>query len=181
MLGVTAALNFAAAELDLTDGHRLATGNRAYDRLLRGLRWQGERGFAILIGHWNRLRHTTASPRTIGDIVAAALHLTPLRMQIPTRKSLRSLHRHSHRLGSSRSRVYQPKQDASKVRQERHPLVPLMVGVGVAGRGPVDGTWTTCSMGRRGGRTGRSLTAPGHRGTGAPGHRGTGAPGHRAN
>ena len=97
-LGVTAALNWSAAELDLpaladsgyestghgiktpikqpTDGKPLATDNRAYNRLLRGLRWQGERGFAILIGRWKTLRHTTVSPRRTGDIVAAALHLT---------------------------------------------------------------------------------------------------------
>ncbi|MFI2649246.1 transposase family protein [Micromonospora fulviviridis] len=58
------------------DGRRLAPDNRAYNRPLRGLRWQGERGFAILIGRWKTLRHTTVSPRRIGDIVAAALHLT---------------------------------------------------------------------------------------------------------
>lgn len=50
--------------------------NRAYNRLLRGLRWQRERGFAILIGRWRTLRHSTISPRRIGDIVTAALHLT---------------------------------------------------------------------------------------------------------
>jgi hypothetical protein len=97
-LGVTAALNWSATELDLpaladsgyenagqgiktpvkrpADGKPLAPGNRAYNRLLRGLPWQGERGFAILIGRWKTLRHTTAGPRRIGDIVAAALHLT---------------------------------------------------------------------------------------------------------
>jgi hypothetical protein len=99
-LDVTGALNWAAAELDLatladsgyestghgiktpvkqpTDGSRLAPDNRARNMLLRGLRWQGERGFAILIGRWKTLRHTTASPRRIGDIVAAAVHLTHL-------------------------------------------------------------------------------------------------------
>jgi hypothetical protein len=97
-LGITAALNWAAAELDLpaladagyegaghgiktptkqpADGKPLAITNRSVNRLLRGLRWQGERGFAILVGRWKTLRHTTASPRRIGDIVAAALHLT---------------------------------------------------------------------------------------------------------
>jgi len=97
-LGLTAALNWAAAELNLpaladagydsaghgvktptrqpADGKRLAIANRSVNRLLRGLRWQGERGFAILIGRWKTLRHTTVSPRRIGDIVAAALHLT---------------------------------------------------------------------------------------------------------
>jgi hypothetical protein len=97
-LGITAALNWAAAELNLptladagyegaghgiktptkqpTGGKRLAVANRSVNRLLRGLRWQGERGFAILVGRWKTLRHTTASPSRIGDIVAAALHLT---------------------------------------------------------------------------------------------------------
>ena len=97
-LGVTAALNWSAAELDLpaladagydgaghgiktpvrqpADGKRLAVSNRSVNRLLRGLRWQGERGFAILVGRWKTLRHSTVSPRRIGDIVAAALHLT---------------------------------------------------------------------------------------------------------
>jgi hypothetical protein len=97
-LGVTAALNWSAAELDLpaladsgyertgqgiktpvkqpADGKPLAVDNRAYNRLLRGLRWQGERGFAILVGRWKVLRRTTISPRRIGDVVAAALHLT---------------------------------------------------------------------------------------------------------
>jgi hypothetical protein len=96
--GVTAALNWAASELGLPTvadagyenaghgiktpvrqppgGHRLAVDNRTHNRLLRGLRWQGERGFAILTGRWKALRHTTASPRKTGDIVAAALHLT---------------------------------------------------------------------------------------------------------
>lgn len=97
-LGITATLNWSAAELNLpaladsgyestghgiktpvkqpTDGKPLAIANRTYNRLLRGLRWQGERGFAILIGRWKTLRHTTVSPRRTGDIVAAALHLT---------------------------------------------------------------------------------------------------------
>jgi hypothetical protein len=97
-LGVTAALNWAATALHLptladsgyenaghgiktpvkqpADGHRLAVSNRTYNQLLRSLRCQGERGFAILVGRWKTLRHTTASPRRIGDIVAAALHLT---------------------------------------------------------------------------------------------------------
>ena len=93
-LNITAALNWAAAELNLptladsgyegaghgietptkqpADGKPLAIANR----LLRGLRWQGERGFAILVGRWKSLRHSTISPRRIGDVVAAALHLT---------------------------------------------------------------------------------------------------------
>ncbi len=58
------------------DGRRLAIDNRAYNTLLRSLRCLGERGFAILTGRWHSLRHTTASPRSIGDTVRAALVLT---------------------------------------------------------------------------------------------------------
>ena len=53
------------------DGRRLAIDNRAYNRLLRSLRGLGERGFALLTGRWYALRHTTASPRSVGDIVRA--------------------------------------------------------------------------------------------------------------
>ena len=97
-LDITAAPYWAAATLDLpsladagyhgvgqgihtpfkqpTDGRRLDADNRTYNVLLRSLRCQGERGFAILTGRWRTLRHTTASPRKLGDIVRAALHLT---------------------------------------------------------------------------------------------------------
>ncbi|HLL64488.1 MAG TPA: transposase family protein [Micromonosporaceae bacterium] len=96
--GVTAALYRAASHLNLptladsgyegaghgihvpykqpTDGRRLAVDNRAYNTALRSMRCLGERGFAILTGRWHTLRHTTASPRNVGDIVRAALHLT---------------------------------------------------------------------------------------------------------
>jgi hypothetical protein len=50
--------------------------NRAYNALLRGLRCLGEREFAVLTGRWRVLRHMTASPSRIGDIVKAALVLT---------------------------------------------------------------------------------------------------------
>jgi DDE superfamily endonuclease len=59
-----------------TDGQVLDIDNRAYNALLRGLRRLGERGFALLTGRWRTLRHITASPRKIGDIVKAALVLT---------------------------------------------------------------------------------------------------------
>ncbi|TCO64254.1 transposase family protein [Actinocrispum wychmicini] len=58
------------------DGLVLDVDNRAYNALLRGLRCLGERGFALLTGRWRTLRHITASPRKIGDIVKAALILT---------------------------------------------------------------------------------------------------------
>jgi hypothetical protein len=58
------------------DGRVLDTDNRTYNALLRGLRCLGERGFALLTGRWRSLRHITASPSRIGDIVKAALVLT---------------------------------------------------------------------------------------------------------
>jgi hypothetical protein len=97
-LDVTSALYWAASQLHLptladsgyegagqgihapykqpVDGRRLAPDNRTYNAMLRSMRCLGERGFAILTGRWRTLRHTTASPRGIGDIVRAALHLT---------------------------------------------------------------------------------------------------------
>jgi hypothetical protein len=57
-------------------GQVLDLDNRTYNALLRGLRCLGERGFALLTGRWRALRHFTASPRKIGDIVKAALTLT---------------------------------------------------------------------------------------------------------
>jgi hypothetical protein len=58
------------------DSHHLAVGNRTHNTILRSMRCLGERGFAILTGRWRTLRHATASPRSLGDIVRAALHLT---------------------------------------------------------------------------------------------------------
>jgi DDE superfamily endonuclease len=49
---------------------------RTYNKILRGLRFQGERGFALLFGRWKALRHVTMSPRRIGDLMRAALVLT---------------------------------------------------------------------------------------------------------
>ena len=95
---ITAALYWAASQLDLptladcgyegsghgvftpfkqpTDGRQLGVNNRTYNTLLRSLRCLGERGFALLTGRWRSLRHITASPRSTGDIVRAALVLT---------------------------------------------------------------------------------------------------------
>jgi hypothetical protein len=95
---VLSALYWAASQLDLptladngydgagigvftpvkqpADGQTLDADNRTYNALLRGLRCLGERGFAMMTGRWRALRHFTASPRKIGDIVKAALVLT---------------------------------------------------------------------------------------------------------
>jgi hypothetical protein len=53
------------------DGH-LDIDTRTDNALLRGLRCLGARGFALLTDRWRALRHFTASPRKIGDIVKAA-------------------------------------------------------------------------------------------------------------
>jgi hypothetical protein len=54
----------------------LAPGSRTRNALLRGLRFQGERGFALLTQRWTALQHTTASPRQLTQIVRAAVVLT---------------------------------------------------------------------------------------------------------
>jgi hypothetical protein len=54
----------------------LSIGTRTRNTLLRGLRFQGERGFALLTRRWALLQHITASPRDITQIVRAALVLT---------------------------------------------------------------------------------------------------------
>ena len=58
------------------NGQTLDVDTRTHNALLRGLRCLGERGFALLTGRWRTLRHLTASPSKIGDIVKAALTLT---------------------------------------------------------------------------------------------------------
>jgi hypothetical protein len=54
----------------------LAPGDRTRNTLLRGLRFQGERGFSLLTQRWTVLQHTTASPRQLTQLVRAALVLT---------------------------------------------------------------------------------------------------------
>jgi DDE superfamily endonuclease len=54
----------------------LDINNRTYNALLRGLRAQGERGFALLKTRWTALQHITTCPHKIGDIGKAALALT---------------------------------------------------------------------------------------------------------
>jgi hypothetical protein len=49
---------------------------RTRNALFRGLRFQAERGFALLTQRWTALQHTTASPRQLTQIVRAALVLT---------------------------------------------------------------------------------------------------------
>ena len=55
---------------------RLDPDTRTRNSLLRGLRSQGERGFALLTQRWTALQRITASPRRTTQIVRAALVLT---------------------------------------------------------------------------------------------------------
>ena len=45
-------------------------------RVLRSLRYQGERGFALMSQRWRALQRVMVSPTTIGDIAKSALVLT---------------------------------------------------------------------------------------------------------
>ena len=55
---------------------RLDPDTETRNSLLRGLRSQGERGFALLTQRWTALQRITASPRRTTEIVRAALVLT---------------------------------------------------------------------------------------------------------
>jgi hypothetical protein len=66
------------------DGHELDIDTRSYNKLLRGLRCLGERGFALLVGRWKALRHVTISPRRIGTLARATLVLTHFEHRIIT-------------------------------------------------------------------------------------------------
>ena len=57
----------ARSELDIDAKTRNA--------LLRSLRYQGERGFALMKQRWRALQHVTVSPGTIGDLARSALVL----------------------------------------------------------------------------------------------------------
>ena len=48
---------------------------RTRNALLRSLRYQGERGFALMSGRWRALQHVTVSPSAIGDIAKSVLVL----------------------------------------------------------------------------------------------------------
>ena len=57
----------ARGELDIDTKTRNA--------LLRSLRYQGERGLALMKQRWRALQHVSASPATTGDIAKAVLVL----------------------------------------------------------------------------------------------------------
>lgn len=64
------------------DGTELPIDVRSYNKALRGLRAQGERGFALLFGRWKALRHVTMSPRSITSLMRVAVVLTQFEHKI---------------------------------------------------------------------------------------------------
>ncbi len=60
--------------------------------LLRSLRYQGERGFALMSQRWRALQHVMVSPGTIGDIAKAVLVLVQFEHKMINLKSLRKPH-----------------------------------------------------------------------------------------
>jgi DDE superfamily endonuclease len=54
----------------------LDINNKTRNALLRSLRYQGERGFALMSQRWRALQHVMLSPTTIGDIAKSVLVLT---------------------------------------------------------------------------------------------------------
>ena len=59
-----------AGDSDLGD-----PGTKTRNTLLRSLRYQGERGFALMSQRWRALQHVMISPTTIGDIAKSVLVL----------------------------------------------------------------------------------------------------------
>ena len=55
---------------------------RTRNALLRSLRYQGERGFALMSQRWRAIQHVSVSPATIGDIAKSALVLTQFEHKI---------------------------------------------------------------------------------------------------
>jgi hypothetical protein len=54
---------------------QLDIDTKTRNALLRSLRYQGERGFALMSQRWRALQHIMVSPTTIGDIAKAVLIL----------------------------------------------------------------------------------------------------------
>jgi hypothetical protein len=57
------------------DGRELDIDTRTRNALLRSLRYQGERGFALMSQRWRTLQRVMLSPGKIGDIAKAVLVL----------------------------------------------------------------------------------------------------------
>jgi hypothetical protein len=67
----------AGVHVPVRKPHRgeLDTDTKTRNALLRSLRYQGERGFALMSQRWRAMQHVSVSPTTIGDITKSALVL----------------------------------------------------------------------------------------------------------
>jgi len=65
---------------------------RTRNALLRSLRYQGERGFALMSQRWRALQRVSLSPTTIGDIAKSVLVLTQFEHKMISLKLLRKPH-----------------------------------------------------------------------------------------
>ena len=65
---------------------------RTRNALLRSLRYQGERGFALMSQRWRALQHVMVSPTMIGDIAKSVLVLVQFEHKMISLKSLRKPH-----------------------------------------------------------------------------------------
>ena len=74
----------ARGELDINTKTRNA--------LLRSLRYQGERGFALMSRRWRALQHVMLSPATTGDIAKSVLVLTQFEDKTISWKLMRKPH-----------------------------------------------------------------------------------------
>ena len=70
----------------------LDTDTKTRNALLRSLRCQGERGFALMSQRWRALQRVMVSPTTIGDIAKAVLVLVQFEHKMISCKSLRKPH-----------------------------------------------------------------------------------------
>ncbi len=73
-LGADPGIHVPARKLPHGQEHDINTRTR--NKLIRGLRGLGERGFALLTQRWTTLHEITLTPERIGDIARAALVLT---------------------------------------------------------------------------------------------------------
>ena len=65
----------AGVHVPVTARGELDPDTKTRNALLRSLRYQGERSFALMSQRWRALRRVTLSPATIGDIAEAVLVL----------------------------------------------------------------------------------------------------------
>ena len=60
----------------------LDVDTKTRNALLRSLRYQGERGFALMSQRWRAMQHVMVSPTTIGDIAKSVLVLVQFEHKI---------------------------------------------------------------------------------------------------